>query len=249
MVLLAASCAAPQTLREPPAPPPTAAAADQAGNRLEALAQTGERFCTADGSWCLDADALTYTADGSVRSLEIVDPDQERGVWPFAVFVGPNNDHALFGVTAIERQMFSGGGASSTTLTLYEAVSHSTAVEPVLAVPLESSALVRACFGESDIRDRLEACHDEYSFIAALNLAPDTTSGHPRFVYVAEAATYPGPLSLTEDSSRAAPLRRSDLVWARNDACSFRRIMVLNEDAAHYMPIEPMPDCPDFLRP
>lgn len=247
IALAAAGCAAQQTAPEPPAPPATIAAADRAGNRLEALIEDGGRFCTADGGWCADASAITYLADGSTRTLEINDPEQERGVWPFVVFVGPQGDHALFGITTLQREGYSGGGASTESLTLYEVVSHGAAIEPVLAVPLSGSAMIRACFSEADMRARLEACHDEYAYLAALSLDTSTQSGHPRFSYAVEAATYPGPLDRMEDSSQKGPLRRSDLVWAQNQECSFRRTLVLDEQAAHYMPTEPMPECSDFL--
>lgn len=245
---LVAGCAASETTSAPPAPPPTIATTDRAGNRLEPLAPCGEALCTADGGWRIDASGATYRGDGSVRSFGDEGQSAEnRGVWPFVVFVGGAPQHALFGVTTTTSEVYSGGSAEATVLTLYEVVAHNRDADPLLGVRLSGSAMIRACFNEADMRARREACHDEYAYAATLNLDPGAATGHPRFLYAAEAASYPGRVSRTEESTQAPALRGGDLVWARDEACSFRRTMVLSEEGNGYMPNEPMPDCSDYF--
>ena len=229
----------------PGAPPPTAPASDAAGNRLEALVADGARFCTADGAWCAEAaGVVTHAADASTRTIEGAPEGQERAVWPFVVFVGGEADHVLMGFMDTDYDMYSGGGASSTMLTLYEMTGPATA-DSVLNVQIAGDAMIRACFSEADTRTRRDACHDEYAFAASLNLDPSVTSGHPRFLYASEAATYPGRVSRTADSAERGPLQARDLVWTRDETCSTTRTFTLAE-ARGYQPDASLPACEDY---
>jgi hypothetical protein len=103
--------------------------------------------------------------------------------------------------------------------------------------------------GQSDraVRGRRGACSDRYEFAARLTLDPATRAGRPRFLFAARARTYPGRRVLAEDSTTAPPLRPSDLVWAADPACSYRRRIALDSAGADYVPDEPLPDCSDYL--
>jgi hypothetical protein len=52
----------------------------------------------------------------------------------------------------------------------------------------------------------------------------------------AQARTFPGRRSRLEDSTAAPRLRRSDLVWAPDPACSSRRIVAFDPAAGRYLP-------------
>src|SRR3546814_5831390 len=70
--------------------------------------------------------------------------------------------------------MYSGGGGSASQLHLLELDGAPAAPAlggEVLVVPWEASLMIRACFSEEDMKDRLEACHDEYDFGATLAVA------------------------------------------------------------------------------
>jgi hypothetical protein len=61
------------------------------------------------------------------------------------------------------------------------------------------------------------------------------------------ARTYPGRRRLAEDATIAPPLRRSDLVWAADPDCSYRRRFAFDEAEGAYLPDAPIPDCADYL--
>lgn len=242
---LAACATAPAGPGDPSMPPPTVAASDRAGNRLEALVVDGDRFCTASRSWCLTGDSITYMADGSLRTPEVFE-EGERAVWPFVVFVGGREDHVLLGITSTRREMFSGGGARATFLTLYEVAGWiPAAVDPLFGAQIGADVMIRACFSEEDARARQHACYDLYLFGATLNLDPSVTEGHPRFVYVSEALSYPGRISRDDDNTDR-PLRAADLVWARDETCSYRRVFTLVPEAEGYVADAELPACTDY---
>lgn len=237
---LCAACAA-TPVEAPATAPPTAAASDATGNRLEALVLDGQRACTADGAWCADgAGVVTRTADASTRTIPALAEGEERAVWPFAVIAG---ERVLMGFLDTHYEMYSGGGASFTTLTLYDVTGESPAAQ--LSVQIAADIMIRACFSEDDTRARREACHDEYKFAASLNLDKSVAEGAPRFLYVSEAATFPGRVSRTEDSAERGALKASDLVWARDETCSTTRTFAF-DDGAGYQPDAPLPACTDY---
>lgn len=88
-------------------------------------------------------------------------------------------------------------------------------------------------------------CLDRYRFAAALALDENVSEGPPRLVLTTQAWTFPGRRSRTEDSAQAPPLSARDLVWARDDACSFRR--VANRQGGAYVWDAPLPACADYL--
>ncbi len=222
--------------------PVTLPVADGAGNRMEALRQSGSRWCTGDDAWCVE------TADGTPPRVlhggaEIALPAPGEA-WPNIVRIG--DDAALVGVASTTEEMYSGGDARATWLTLYE-VSAGAARE-VLRLPLSAAARIRACFSEEDYQSRAQSCHDEYAFDTRVSLDESVASGRPHIVLETAAATYPGRVSRSEDSLERPPLEESDLVWARDDTCSYRRTFAPGANGA-YAPNEPLPACADYLEP
>ncbi len=238
---------------EPPAPPPPAvASADQAGNRLEAMAENAGALCSQDGQWCVIAGSeagepatLQHRGEGARRDY-VVGP-RERATaraWPFIVrLVDPAaNEPVLMGVLWETMDGYSGGGASETVLTLYTL--GQGAATPVLEALYSGDVLIRACFSEADTRTRLGACHDEYVFAAALTLDQDNASGPPRFLYQSRAATYPGRVSRTQDAAERGALSAGDLVWSADETCSVTR--AFRWTGAAYEPDTALPACEDY---
>ena len=84
--------------------------------------------------------------------------------------------------------------------------------------------MIRACFGERDMRTRAGACHDLYEFSGALTLDAATRPGGPRFRLATRARTFPGRIGREDDNS-AKRLTKRELVWARDPVCSYARLL------------------------
>ena len=246
-------------------------AADPAGNSIEPLraerqappasgaeplpatvCTTARRWCATvrrdgeSGPWAL----LIYPQGRGARGEPVrhrLEPGEEEAdevsVWPF--LVREADGALLVGIKYYRRTMYSGGGAGVERLQLLRLAGDAVPV-PVLETPIGASAMVRACFSEEDMRQRAEACHDEYEFNGSLTLDPATAAGRPRFILTARARTYPGRVSRDEDSAERPPLRRRDLIWWRDPACSYTRRFA-PDGAGHYAPDAPLPACSDYL--
>ena len=97
------------------------------------------------------------------------------------------------------------------------------------------------------MRRRRNACSDQYEFAGTLTLDPATRAGRPHFLFSARARTYPGRRALDSDSTTAPPLRPSDLHWAVDPACTYRRSLAPGAGDAGYTPDRPLPDCADYF--
>lgn len=239
--------------------------ADAAGNRLLAFPAVGQpsadgseesprRHCAAARTWCAelrrDGDGwLLELTEGVGQPRRIAlpgDPDSDSfTLWPH--LVREAGGAVLAGVERTYRTGFSGGGASRTALLLVRAEPGRGAPALVLDIPLRGSAMIRACFAEADEAARAGACHDEYSLAGTLRLDPATAAGRPRFILTAAARTYPGRRSRTAEAPAAAQLRRSDLVWASDPGCTYRRALAFDPASGRYQPDSPLPDCPDYF--
>lgn len=242
--------------------------ADGAGNRIEPLAAmpqpraTGAdpvpaTLCTAGRGWCatvrrdgesgpwalLISDRGPQDAPRRLALPEAAEDETELSVWPSLVREADGT--LLVGIIYYRRTMYSGGGAGAGRLRLLR-LAGGAAPTAVLEAPIEASSSVRACFSRADMRARLQACHDEYDFTGTLTLDPATAAGRPRFILTTVARTYPGRLSRDADSTRRPALRRRDLVWWRDPACSFTRHFA-PDSAGHYAPDQPLPACSDYL--
>jgi hypothetical protein len=215
------------------------------------------RSCTADRTWCAE---LSREHEGAPWRLDIFEgtaaprrfelPGQDAGEFRFGLLPRLFRETGGAVLIAVERSRstgFSGGGASATHVVLVRAEPVMGPVAEMLDVPYIGHATIRACFGERDRRARRDACHDEYELAGNFQLDLETTEGRPRFVLTAFARTWPGRRSRLEDSTAAPRLRRSDLVWAPDPGCTYRRILVFDPTAGRYLPDQPLPDCPDYF--
>jgi hypothetical protein len=150
-------------------------------------------------------------------------------------------------VLRIRSTGYSGGGASATRLTLLRFAPGAEGLAPVLETPLGGSAMIRACFGRRDERNRAGACHDQYELVGNLTLDSANAGARPRFLLTTRARTYPGRLDRNADSTAAPPLRRRDLVWAADPACTYTRMFAFDAAAGGYAPDRPLPDCDQYL--
>ena len=94
----------------------------------------------------------------------------------------------------------------------------------VLSVPQSGHASIRACFSERDMKQRADACHDEYTFDATLTLSGTSAAGMPVLRYRSKATSLPGRVSRSKDSLGAQPLRQRDLVTVTDPQCSYQRL-------------------------
>jgi hypothetical protein len=154
----------------------------------------------------------------------------------------------LAGVLVQERSMYSGGGASATTLHLIAFVPGQPPVQ-VLSVPHSGHASIRACFSERDMKQRAGACHDEYTFDASIALAGALAAGMPVLRYRSKATSFPGRVSRSKDSLAARPLRQRDIVTVTDPRCSYQRLYRFDPQARAYVPDAPVPDCSDYTEP
>lgn len=212
--------------------------------------------CTPDRDWCgelvRDGDSwlLELAGRSGERRIRFEPPDREIGDPIFALWpniVREADGAVMVGLLASRRTGYSGGGALATRLILVRVEPGAPQAAAVLTVPVEGSAMVRACFSEEDMRLRREACHDDYQFSGTLALAPDGGGAHPPFLLATRARTYPGEVTRWEDSAERPPLRRGDLVWAEHPGCSYRRTFAFDSAAGRYVADAPLPDCGQFL--
>lgn len=154
----------------------------------------------------------------------------------------------LAGVETREHTMYSGGGASSTTLHLIAFLPGQPPFE-VLSVPQSANVMIRACFSERDMKKRAGACHDEYTFDATITLTGASAAGMPVLRYRSEATSFPGPVSRSKDSLAGRPLRKRDIVTVTDRECSYQRLYRFAPKARTYIPDTPVPECSDYTVP
>jgi len=208
------------------------------------LTETNGRHCTADGAWCVVPFDGGFVADnrGVLKPLpiEAFSDNEELAVWPHAIV---RNGSVLLGVTRRISSMYSGGGASSYSLSLFEVGNGAAPAQLVLEDgPWRGDVMIRACFGERDMRTRRGACHDEYRFSATYAPGPNGT-----LTYASVAESYPAGVRRMEDNTQRRVTRR-DLRWERDDACSVTR--TLTRDANGVFQFDaPLPECTDYTVP
>lgn len=204
------------------------------------------------GDWRLEVHEGSPVNDAGFepRRLALAGSDRlEFALWPH--LVREAGGAVLVGVIATGRAWMSGGGARVSRLSLVRAAPGAAALREVMEVPFGSSAMIRACFSEQDMLLRAEACHDEYKFAGDLMLDPAATAGPPRFVLASRARTFPGrAFRLTDQQAADREQRqwaRSELVWADDPQCSYRRTLAFDPAAGLYVPDAPLPDCGEYL--
>jgi len=172
------------------------------------------------------------------------EPEREtQRIWPH--LIREASGALLIGVERYRTAGFSGGGAGETQLVLLRLASGTAEPAEVLTVRTGYTAMIRACFTEDEYRRR-GACHDEYAFSGTLGLASGAAAGRPRLALATAARSFPrGARAETE----RARLRRADLVWEPDPACSYRRIFAFNAASGRYEPDRALPDCTTYQLP
>jgi len=240
------------------------AAAPAPGPLVALTAEEGKSRCVPDRSLCLEVQP-TEGENGSGAVLRVSSPGAETvsltlpefaGVqsvelWPRLIRAKDDPDRYLVGILTGQTSMYSGGGGSASQLHLIE-LDAAPAVPRLrgeaLVVPWTGSLLIRACFSEKDMKDRLEACHDDYEFGAVLAAAPGRAAVFPTLSYRAVATAFPRTSRRSEDNS-ATTLKSADLVRARDPACTYDRVLRYDPAQSRYEPDRPLPDCSDYTTP
>lgn len=239
---------------------------------VKLVAATGDAQCLPDRSLCLEMPAGD---DGSPRQLLVSSPasgdaakillslpygsdGQALNLWPNLIPVSRNSEDGtllppeyLVGVIEEVRTMYSGGGGSGGRLHLLRlgAAPHAIALgDEVLDVVWDSSLLIRACFSEKDMEDRLGACHDDYGFKADLTAAPNDGGELPSLTYRSFATAYPQTSRRIEDNS-GQKLKKRDLVQWTDPECSYTRTLHYNPATSRYEMDRAAPDCSSYTTP
>ena len=237
-------------------------AAPTAEAQFQPLKRDDDFACTADNRWCVGLLEGAAGDDTAVRPVVRADLSVLPGATgdvsygqetyqPWTSLMSLADGGFLAGVDVGSSAMYSGGGGQASTVALYRLDAAGDAMGgPVLTVPLMSSVLIRACFGEKDMKQRAGACHDEYSFEAKLTAAPNATSGvMPTLIYATTATAFPRGVSRSKDSLENPPLKPADLVATRDPTCSFERRFTFDAATGVYQPDRPLPDCADYTVP
>jgi len=245
-----------------------APATDGAGNRVAAFAavtppRTGEppdpfvRHCTADRRWCarlrLEEGASAWLIEltprgGAQLDFELSGVSDEQAaftMWPHIVIEA--GGAVLVGVEVRRSTGYAGGGASETHMVLVRAEPGGREMRQVLDLPIGAAKDIRACFDAGDRRHRRGACSDQYEYSGTLTLDPATRAGRPRFLFAVLARTFPGRRTIDSDSTTEPALRRSDLRWANDPACTFRRRFAYEARENLYVPDRALPPCADYF--
>ncbi len=237
---------------------------------IDLVAGEGERRCLPDKSLCLDvpgsAEAgdgglvLTAPQTGQADDLALPyghDDGQTLSLWPHLIAVAPPEGAAadsrqyLMGVIVGTSTMYSGGGGNGSRLHLFRldtTPSNTRLGDQVLDVVWDSSLMIRACFSEQDMKDRREACHDEYSFTGTLAAGPVEASELPALTYRSVATSYPRTSRRSQDNSNMR-LKAADLVHGKDPDCSYERTLRFNPATSRYEMDRPAPDCSDYTTP
>jgi len=207
------------------------------------LTERNGSFCTADGVWCVSPLDGGFIANsrGALKPLPIdAEGEDTLAIWPNAIV---RDDGVLFGVTRTQSTMYSGGGASAASLTLFR-VAHDAAPAAVVLenAPWRGDIMIRACFGPEDAHRRREACHDQYRFSATL-----TPQANGALTYTSLAEAYPRGVRRTQDNTPRR-ITRHDLNWERDSACSVTRTLTADATGV-YQWSEPLPECSDYTVP
>ncbi|MBD3819767.1 MAG: hypothetical protein IE912_12885 [Brevundimonas diminuta] len=215
--------------------------------------------CTVDRRWC----ALIETDETQERQVlrvydglpggrapvasHLIESENSEGFWrPSAILRRAESDDVILGADMELQAMYSGGGGMSSYRTLVR-FTPGAAPQEMLTVPMSGSLMIRACFGEEDMKQRAGACHDEYEFAAELKAEGDAFP--PRLTYASTATTFPGRVSRNEDSLAKPPLKPKDLVKVVDAKCSVHRVFTFDPAANAYVPDAPLPDCGDYTVP
>jgi hypothetical protein len=210
-------------------------------------------------------DGRSYARDVGIYPVSTMTADGESGsarIWPI-IIRQPTlriddlklNETISIGIELGQSTGYSGGGAQSTSLNLYQLGPNIDGNMPdpgnfgiILDVPLSGNKLIRACFSESDYKKRRGMCHDEYDFDATLKLGKTMPDGAPQIIYQSSAITRPGSSRLSEDNT-LRQLSVADLKPHKDPICSYHRIYTYDGEFGSYFTPKQIPDCADYMVP
>lgn len=242
---------------------------------VDLAAKEGGPQCLPGGELCLELSSekkaddlpvnlvITFPTSGddekTLLPLPAFSGDPQRlKLWPHIVSVhasdkldGRQGLEFLVGVIGEVSTMYSGGGGSGSRLHLlrFGMAPHAIALgDEVLDTVWDSSLMIRACFSEQDMKDRLEACHDDYSFSGSLTAAAKDGGELPALTFRSVATAYPRTSRRSDDNS-AKKLKRSDLTHWRDPDCSYTRTLHYNPATSQYEMDRAAPDCSDYTTP
>ncbi len=154
----------------------------------------------------------------------------------------------VIGTTA----MYSGGGGNGSRLHLLRldtTPSNTRLGDEVLDVVWDSSLMIRACFSEQDMKDRREACHDDYNFTgSAVRRARRKPANYRRSPIVRSRPPF-RVLRAGHRTTAANASRPADLVHEKDPECSYERTLRYNPATSRYEMDRPAPDCSDYTTP
>lgn len=233
------------------------------------VAGEGDRKCLPGKDLCLDLSGakagdggLVLTAPGAGEADDLAlpfarDDGQTLDLWPNLIAVpspegvAPDARQYLMGILVGMSTMYSGGGGNGSRLHLLRldtTPSNARLGGEVLDIVWDSSLMIRACFSEQDMKNRLEACHDEYSFTGTLAAAAPDGGELPALTLRTAATAYPQTSRRTEDNSNIK-LKKSDLTHWKDPECSYTRLLHYNPATTRYEMDRPAPDCSVYTTP
>jgi hypothetical protein len=210
-------------------------------------------------------DGRSYARDVGAYPVSNMVSDGESAsvqIWPYIIRQPTPRDDGIklnetisIGIELRQSTSYSGGGAQSTALQLYQLGPNMDGSMPdptnfgiVLDVPLSGYKMIRACFNEMDDKKRRGVCHDEYDFDATLKLGKTMPGGAPQIIYQSKAVTTPGSSRLSQDNTERQ-LSVADLKPRKDSKCSYRRIYTYNGEFGSYFTPQQIPDCSDYMVP
>jgi hypothetical protein len=242
-------------------------AAPAPGPVIALVAGEGASQCLPDHSLCLEVPAIE-DADAGEAVLRVASAGSAPASLPLPAFAAAETvalwptlirgrdeggaPRYLVGILSGQTSMYSGGGGSASQLHLLELSAAPGAARlggEAVELPWDGSLMIRACFSEADMTDRMEACHDEYDYGAALTAAASSGDAvFPMLAYRAVATVFPRTSRRSDDNS-GTKLKRADLVRAEDSACTYDRVLRYDATTAHYELDRPLPDCSDYTVP
>jgi hypothetical protein len=233
------------------------------GQSFEALTQAskGAPLCTEEGGLCVtgtpEGDFVVTRKGKPVAQWTAKKEQDDDRFRPLpSVLRLSDGSGVLVGVGVQRSKMYSGGNAEVIFQRLMLVrLGQKQGSEPVavMEAPYSSDISIRACFDEKDMKQRLDACADQYTLTSTLASAPSThggtQSGMPDLILVVKATNFPRGVSRQADSLEMPALTQTDLVEETDKICTYSRRYTFNAAAHAYRPNVPLPPCEDFTVP
>jgi hypothetical protein len=209
------------------------------------------RLCSDDRRWCVvppeAEDGTLYVDVGTKGESYWSLPEGDGSAYRLVPAIAPlKAGSALLLMEASRSVGYSGGGGDFKTWVVLH-VAPDGAITPALRAPISGSLMIRACFSDKDMEQRLDACHDEYEMTGTIALR-DNGAAMPSIRYVTGARFFPRTIRRGVDSLSLPPLKKEDLVWAADPACSYDRTFTWDQANGQYASSAPLPDCSEYLK-